>query len=299
MKLAVVLGAGGLLGGYLVDELGRRGVTVRGLSRNACDITDEAAVRRAVAGASHVWNAAAFTDVDGAEKSPDAAFAANALGAENVARGAAEAGAVVVHVSTDFVFDGALSRAYDEFDAPAPLSCYARSKRAGELLVEKATQRHHVVRVQGLYGVAGRNFSSRLRSLVREGRGGMRLDAERRVQPTFARACARALLEIADSDRFGTWHASCRGETTWHGFAVRLADRLHLPLSAQAVQSSELKLPAPRPPNCLLENRRIQLYRLAPLPSWETALDEYLAETALEGAGAPGGTGAPRSKEIR
>jgi dTDP-4-dehydrorhamnose reductase len=278
-RRAVVLGAGGLLGGYLVRELERHEVSVTGFDRAACPLEDEARVREAVAGANWVFNPAAFTDVDGAERRPEAAWAANALGAENVARAAREAGApgaVVVHVSTDFVFDGALSRPYDEFDEPRPQSTYARTKRAGELLVMAAAPRHHVVRVQGLYGAGGRNFASKLQGLLREGKTGLRLDDERRVQPTFARAAARALVTIAGSDRYGLWHASCRGETTWHRFTLRLAERLGIAPSWQAVPSAALTLPAPRPPNCLLDNRRLALYGLAPLPTWEEALDEYL-----------------------
>lgn len=282
---AVVLGAGGLLGGYLVRELALRGVEAVAFDRAACPIDDEAAVARAIgpSGASHVFNPAAFTNVDGAERDPEAAWAANARGAENVARAAHAAGAVVVHVSTDFVFDGRAARPYDEFDVPAPLSVYARSKRAGELLVERAAPRHHVVRVQGLYGRGGRNFSSRLADLLRAHAGrGLRLDDERRVQPTFAAAAARALVDIAASDRFGTWHASCRGDATWHRFAVALAARLGVAPAWEPAASSALVLPAARPPNCLLDNRRLSLYGLPALPPWEEALDEYLATLRAE-----------------
>jgi dTDP-4-dehydrorhamnose reductase len=273
---AVVFGAGGLLGRHLVGELQRRGVVTRGLDHAACPIDDAGRVRAAAEGATVLLNAAAFTDVDGAERDPERAFAANALGAENVARAAAATGAAVVHVSTDFVFDGAQARPYDEFDLPAPRSLYARSKRAGELLVERAAPRHHVVRVQGLYGDGGRNFSSRLAGLLAEGRRGLQLDRERRVQPTWAGAAARALVDIAASDRFGTWHASCRGAATWHEFALRVAARLGVPPSWEAVPSAALALPAHRPANCLLEHRRLALYGLPPLPTWEEALDEYL-----------------------
>lgn len=278
----VVLGARGLLGGYLVDELGRQaGVEVVAHGRASCPLEDPGRVREAIAGAEVVWNCAAYTDVDGAEREPERAYAANATGAENVARAADRANALLVHVSTDFVFDGKLDRHYDEFDAPAPGSQYARSKRAGELLVAQATRRHHVVRVEGLYGDGGRNFVSKLRALLLGGKAGLRIDDERRVQPTFARAVARALVAIGlgeQADRHGTWHATCRGETTWHRFALRLAERLGLGQSWEAIASDALKLPAARPPNCLLDNRRLSMYGIAALPSWEEALDDYLEE---------------------
>ena len=274
----VVLGARGLLGGYLVNELANAGREVVGFDRAGCDVADEARVRAAVEGARVVYNAAAWTDVDGAERDVEGAWRANARGAENVARAAMQQGAVVVHVSTDFVFDGHSDRAYDEFDAPNPQSQYARSKRAGEVLVEKANARHHVVRVQGLYGAGGRNFSSKLASLLRARKTGLRIDDERRVQPTFARAAARACIAIGQSDRFGTWHASCRGETTWHKFTERMSARLGLEKNWEAVPSSALVLPAPRPPNCLLETRRLAMTGVHAMPTWEDALDEYLTE---------------------
>ena len=276
LRDAVVLGAGGLLGRHLIEELAARGVPTRAYDRARCPIDAPAQVAAAVRAASHVFNCAAWTDVDGAERQVDAANRANALGAELVARAAAATGAVVVHVSTDFVFDGLLARAYDEFDAPNPQSIYARSKRAGELLVAQVA-RHHVVRVQGLYGRGGKNFASRLPDLLRSGKP-LTIDGERRVQPTSARAAARALLAIGESSHFGTWHASCSGETTWVGFTARLAERLGLPVTWTAVGSSALRLPAPRPPNCTLEQRRIQLYGLAPLPPWEAAQDGFLDE---------------------
>ena len=275
---AVVFGAGGLLGRHLGAELQRRGIEARLHDRAACPIEDAARVRAAAEGATVLFNAAAFTNVDAAERQPAEAFSANALGAENIARAATATGAVVVHVSTDFVFDGALDRPYDEFDPPVPGSLYARSKRAGEILVERAAPRHHVVRVQGLYGQGGKNFSSQLFGLIAGARPGLRLDRERRVQPTWAGVAARSLIAIAETDRFGTWHASCRGEATWDAFARRIAAHLGLAPSWQSVGSSDLALDAQRPPNCLLAHRRLAMCGLPLLPSWEDALDEYLAE---------------------
>lgn len=275
---AAVFGAGGLLGRHLLAELGRRGIEARAFDRAACPIEDEVKVRAAAEGASVLFNAAAFTNVDEAERQPEAAWLANALGAENVARAAAATGAVVVHVSTDFVFDGALDRPYDEYDAPNPGSVYARSKRGGELLVERAAPRHHLVRVQGLYGRGGRNFSSRLADLIADGGARLQIDRERRVQPTWAGAAARALIAIAASDRFGTWHASCRGEATWDAFATRLAAHLGVAPAWRKVTSQGLSLDAKRPPNCLLAHRRLAMCGLPPLPTWEEALAEYVAD---------------------
>ena len=279
---AVVFGAGGLLGRHLVEELGHRGVETVGFGHRDCPIEDREAVRAKADGAALLFNAAAFTDVDGAERDLERTFRVNAFGAEQVARVAAETGAVVVHVSTDFVFDGASDRPYDELDLPRPQSVYARSKHAGELLVAGAAPRHHVVRVQGLYGPGGGNFVSRLRDYLLAGPGKLRIDDERWVQPRSARAAARAIVSLATTDHFGTWHATCQGATTWHGCAVRMAERLGVAATWAAVPSAALGLAAARPANCELAGRRLAMCGLPLLPDWRTALDEYLSEAEAD-----------------
>lgn len=274
---AVVLGAGGLLGRHVVEELS--GDEAVACDRRACDIADLSTVRRVLGGADVVINCAAFTHVDAAETQEDDAYRINALGAENVARAAAEARARCVHISTDFVFDGAQHRPYDEFDDPKPISAYGRSKRAGEILVQRVGGSLFLVRVQGLYGAGGANFSSKLRDLVLA-RKPLRLDRERRVQPTWARAAARQIVRLARGDAYGTYHVSCDGETTWAGFARVLCERLGIAPTSEEVPTLALAAPAPRPPNCLFQRRMLGLRGLDIMPDWRGALDEYLAEVA-------------------
>jgi dTDP-4-dehydrorhamnose reductase len=272
---AVVLGAGGLLGRHLVEEL--RDVDVAAHDRRACDVGDRAAVLERTAGAQVIFNCAAYTNVDGAENDVDGAYRANALGAENVARAAEQHGAKLVHVSTDFVFDGAAREPYDELQQPNPQSVYARSKWAGEELARAAARRLFLVRVQGLYGRGGANFSSKLRELIAAQKP-LKLDAERRVQPTWARAAARQLLALARTDLYGTYHVSCGGDTTWAGFARRVAERLGVTPAWQEVTTAALAAPARRPPNCLFNPRLLRLRGLHAMPEWSAAQDEYLAE---------------------
>ena len=279
MKI-VVLGAGGLLGRHVVEELaGVDGAEVRAATRAQCDVARAGEVRAAVDGAGVIINCAAFTNVDGAEADEEGAWRANAIGAENVARAAADARATLVHLSTDFVFDGLQSEPYDEFAPPNPLSIYARSKWAGEQLAARALDELFIVRVQGLYGAGGANFSSKLRQLVLDGKP-LKLDGERRVQPTWARAAARQILALAASVDYGLYHVSCGGETTWAGFAARLAERLGVAPRWQVVRSDELKAPARRPPNCVFRHRMLALRGIDCLPTWEAAQDDYLAEEA-------------------
>jgi dTDP-4-dehydrorhamnose reductase len=283
----LLTGAGGLLGRHLAEELPKRGFEVDARDNAALPLEDAPGLAEAARGAALIVNPAAYTDVDGSERDPERAFLVNGLGAENVARAAAQAGAILIHVSTDFVFDGASERPYDEFDPPRPASRYGRSKRAGEILAERAWGRTHVARVQGLYGAGGRNFASKLVELLRAQKP-LRLDRERRVQPTSARAAARMIAELATgpggrapslNDRFGVWHLSCRGETTWHGFADFVANRLGLPRSWEPVASDALTLPAPRPPNCLFDHRRLAIAGFSPPPTWQEALEQHLEET--------------------
>jgi dTDP-4-dehydrorhamnose reductase len=269
----VVLGSGGLLGRHVVEELGSG---VRAFARAQCDITSEAEVRACVAGAELVINCAGFTNVDGAEHDPDGAHRVNVDGTRNVAAAVEAAGARLVHVSTDFVFDGAQAEPYDESARANPQSVYATSKWLGEEAARQTLDRLFVVRVQGLYGRGGANFSSKLLPLIRDGKA-LKLDGERRVQPTWARAAARQIVKLARSDAFGTYHVSCSGETTWAGFAARLAERIGAAPNWKVIKSDELAAPAKRPPNCLFEHRGLARLGFS-MPTWQQAQDEYLAE---------------------
>ncbi|MCS6913646.1 MAG: dTDP-4-dehydrorhamnose reductase [Myxococcales bacterium] len=293
MRVTVV-GAGGNLGRHLCEELRAAGHAVDPIERRDVDLSrPDAACRTAlreriaIHQSSVVFNCAAFTDVDGAERQVDLAFLVNALGAELVARAAQEAGAVPCHLSTDFVFDGRQSRPYDEFDRPAPLSVYGRSKLAGEELVQRAVPRSLVVRVEGLFGRGGRNFVS---TLVRRLRAGerLRVDRQRRVSPTWCRALARQLVVLAASGETGLYHAVCSGETTWAGFAetaCALAEEMGRPLrrTFEAVDSDALPAPAARPQMSVLECRMLRMRGLYQMPPWQTALRDYLLELVRHG----------------
>jgi dTDP-4-dehydrorhamnose reductase len=280
VKVAV-LGAAGLLGRHVVEEL--RGHEVRGFDRRACDVSKLADVERAVEGAELVINCAGFTAVDPAETRVDEAYQANAIGAENLARAALRVGAKAVHLSTDFVFDGAQSQPYDEFDEPRPISAYGRSKWAGEKLFQRVGGKLFLVRVQGLYGAGGPNFSSKLRDLIKAGKR-LTLDGERRVQPTWARSAARQIVLLGATDHYGTYHVSSHGEATWASFAKLVAESLRVAPAWDEVSTAALKAPAARPPNCLFAHRMLSLRGLDRMPDWRIAAEEYLAEEAQKEA---------------
>jgi dTDP-4-dehydrorhamnose reductase len=265
----------------LGEELTRAGWRVPALAaRSDCDIRDQQAVRALLERTcpTTVFNAAAYTDVDRAEREPDLAYAVNALGAEVVARAAAAIGAGVVHYSTDFVFDGELARPYDEFDQTSPQGVYARSKLAGEVLVAAASPRHHILRVGCLYGRGGRNFPSTIVRRLRAGEA-IRSDRDRLGSPTWVREVARVSSVLPRHAPPGLYHCTAQGETSWADFARLAAATLDRPeRSVEGVPSSALSLVAPRPRRAILDNRMLRLRGLDSLSSWQDALRAFIAE---------------------
>jgi dTDP-4-dehydrorhamnose reductase len=281
--LALVVGARGTLGQALVEELPRAGWEVAlAADRSVCDLRDLASVRAVVARAfggrpGVVFNAAAYTDVDRAEGEGDLAYAVNAIAVEALARAAREAGAALLHYSTDFVFDGELERPYDEFDPPSPQGVYARSKRAGEALAAAATPRLFTVRVGCLYGRNGRNFPS---TIVRRLRAGetVRADRDRSGSPTWTREVARVSAALARTDAYGVYHCTSQGETSWADFARFCAATLGLPESrVEALPTSAIGMKAPRPRRAVLDNRMLRARGLDGMSTWQDAARAFIA----------------------
>lgn len=284
--LAIVLGAAGTLGQSLVVDLPRAGWTLAAAAGRAeCDIRDAAAVRGLLARAfggrpGVVFNAAGFTDVDRAEGEGDAAFAANATAVELLARATHEAGATLLHYSTDYVFDGTLERAYDEFDPPTPQGVYARTKRAGEILAAAATPRLFTVRVGCLYGTNGRNFPS---TIVRRLRAGetIRADRDRLGSPSWVGDVSRVSAALARTTEFGLYHCTAQGETTWADFARLAAGELGLPdARIEIVSTAALNMKALRPRRAILDNRMLRARGLDTMPAWQDALRAYISSSA-------------------
>lgn len=284
----LVTGAGGQLGLDLVDHCRDTGDDVVGLARADLDVADEAAVFAAVR--DHrpdvVMHTAAWTDVDGCEADPDRAHRVNALGSWWIARACHEAGAAVVMVSTDYVFEGTARRAGDgtplpwsEFDTIAPLNAYGRSKAAGEQLVRQALREHHVVRTAWVCGARGGNF---VRTMLRVGReqGAARVVDDQVGSPTFTRDLARGLREVAVSGRYGTWNRTNSGSCSWYELAAATFELAGLDVDLSSMSSSELDRPAPRPAYSVLSDRHATVAGLTPMPHWRDGLAEMLDELA-------------------
>jgi len=282
---ALVVGAAGQLGAELMRALAAYpGVAVTGWTRADVDLTDPAAVRPAIAdwaagtgrgGRAVVFNAAAWTDVDGAERDEGAAYAVNAVAPGLLASGCASVGAELVHVSTDYVFPGNAERPYDE-DAPVgPLGAYGRTKAAGEQAVLGAGATAYVVRTAWVYGATGGNF---VKSMIRLERGRETVDVvcDQVGSPTWAAQLAGGLVELARRrPPAGIYHATNAGQTSWHGLARAVFEELGAdPERVRPVSSAAFPRPAPRPAYSVLAAQRWTAAGLPRLPQWRSALHD-------------------------
>jgi dTDP-4-dehydrorhamnose reductase len=282
MKI-LVLGSGGQVGSEVMAATWPSGIAVEGLAHAELDIADDRAIQRTIAAARPdlVVNAAAYTAVDRAEAESGAAFSVNRDGAASVAKACARAGAALVHLSTDYVFDGSARTPYDEDATPAPLSVYGRSKADGETAVRGHLDRHIILRTAWVYGPVGRNFVKTMLSLA-ETRSELRVVADQRGSPTSASEIARAIASIAVGPvAWGTYHFTGAGVTTWHGFAEAIFE-LAAPLGVRAprvipITSAEYPTAARRPAYSVLDCARIaRAFGVTPRP-WGDALADMLA----------------------
>ncbi|WP_322747595.1 MULTISPECIES: dTDP-4-dehydrorhamnose reductase [unclassified Frankia] len=280
----MVTGAGGQLGADLCQllESDKRVLAWAGFTRAEFDVTDAARVRAVIAdqarpakiqGGLVVVNTAAWTDVDGAESDETGAYAANAAAPAQLAAACAEVGATLVHVSTDYVFDGTADKPY-EADAPtAPRSAYGRTKLAGEQAVLALCPSAYVVRTAWVYGASGRNFVRTIAKLAAE-RDTLSVVDDQQGSPTWAVDLAAGLIELAASGvRPGIYHCTGGGDTTWYGFARAIVTELGMdPAKVTPTTTDAFPRPAPRPAYSVLSSRSWSDAGLTPLRPWRDAL---------------------------
>ncbi|WP_088319772.1 dTDP-4-dehydrorhamnose reductase [Kineosporia sp. R_H_3] len=285
----VVVGAAGMLGTDLRTALAAAGQDdVRLLDRGDVDITDPAAVRDVVGtalsdgghrGEAVLVNCAAWTAVDDAEAHEAAAFAVNATGPHLLARACADAGARMLHVSTDYVFAGTSRTPYAEGAALGPASAYGRTKAAGEWAVASALPgAHWLVRTAWLYGAHGPNFVTTMRRLAAE-RPTVDVVTDQVGQPTWSADLAGRLVDLVLADSpAGTYHGTSAGECSWFDLARAVFEGSgHDPERVRPTTSDAFVRPAPRPARSVLGHDAWARTGLAPLPHWRDALTRYLA----------------------
>jgi dTDP-4-dehydrorhamnose reductase len=262
----LITGANGQLGRELIAEASARGIRAVAAGRDDLDITQPEAVLAYVCEAAPraIINCAAYTGVDKAESEIATAHAINALGPEHLSRAAAELDVPLLHVSTDYVFDGSKIGAYTENDGVAPLGVYGRTKEEGERRVRAAHQKHIIVRTSWVYGAHGSNFLKTMLRLSRE-RDELRVVADQRGCPTATIDLARALLAAeaaANGGRaiWGTFHFAGTGATTWHGFASEIvsiaAEKTGRCVPVHPIATKDYPTPAKRPANSELDSSR-------------------------------------------
>jgi dTDP-4-dehydrorhamnose reductase len=284
----LVTGAGGQLGGEVAAAGAERGHDVVPTTRSECDVLDPAGVGRVLDSHSPavVINCAAWTDVEGAENNSDGAFALNAMAPRILAAACASRDILLVHISTDYVFNGSGSSPLDEWTPPAPLSLYGASKLAGEREVRAVARRHQVIRSSWLYGRDGPNFVLTILRRAEQGKE-LRVVADQTGTPTWTGHLAPALLRVAERGIPGTYHLTNTGETTWHGFAGAILQAAGRDEHVTPISAADYPSQAARPAYSVLDNRAWRILGEAPLPDWREGLAAYVDELRARGTLTP------------
>lgn len=276
----LVTGAGGQLGSELMELMPARGYKVIGLSREELDISDAEAVEGSLR--KHrpglVINAAAYTNVDGCEEETELAYRVNALGPRNLAQYGERLGCELLHVSTNYVFDGSSSRPYEPFDLPNPISAYGRTKLSGEEYVKCLSSRFYIVRTAGVYGM-GHNFVRTMLRLAGE-RDTLKVKDDEFISPTYARDLAGGMIRVIESGMYGVYHITNAGFCSWYEFAREIFKLSGREVEVLPVPASEYPLPAARPANGVLSSLGSPELR-----HWREGLADYLERIGAASAG--------------
>ncbi len=281
MKVAL-LGANGQLGSAIERVFSAAGTAVIALNHDVVDIADAGQVAEILRDIAPgvVINTAAYHHLERCEENPDIAFAVNAFGARNIARAAGRA--FLVHVSTDYVFDGVKGKPYIESDVARPLNVYGNSKLSGEMFVLSESENRAVLRVAGLYGLdacraKGLNFVDLMLKLGNE-RDEVRVVDDEVLTPTFVDEVARQVAVVVAERMQGLAHSTAEGACSWHRFAAEIFEIAGLPSRLSVTGPGEFPAKVPRPAYSVLENTRVNEMGINVLRDWRFGLKEYLAE---------------------
>jgi dTDP-4-dehydrorhamnose reductase len=279
----VVIGSNGQLGSDVVSAFELRGDSVVPLTHSEIELSSLESVRCSLSAqnADVVVNTAAMHHVENCEQDPGKAYAVNAVGVRNLALATRETGTLLIHISTDYVFDGMKGEPYIEEDAPLPLNVYGNSKLAGEHFVRTLNPKHFVLRVSALYGKqpcrakGGRNFVELMLKLGSE-RGAVRVVDSEFVSPTPTADVARQIVALCDSDAYGLYHGTAEGSCSWHEFAREIFTTANMSVRVDVALPSEFPAKVPRPTYSVLENRRLKNQGLNVFQPWQSGLEQYL-----------------------
>jgi dTDP-4-dehydrorhamnose reductase len=280
MKI-LICGGKGQLGVDCQQILGRTH-EVMSADRDELDITDTARVEKAVTafGPDVIVNCAAYTAVDACEITSELAWKVNAEGPGNLALAAVKQGARLIHISTDYVFDGrkAPPEPYMETDEPHPMSCYGRTKLAGETAVREATDNHMILRTAWLYGIGGPNFLKTMLSMaLRDPTREIKVVNDQFGSPTWSYRLALQIEKLIEISGQGTYHASSEGHVTWYQLALEFLNLMKISHCVVPCATTEYPTLAARPMNAVLENRRLKESGINLMQDWRRDLSEFIA----------------------
>jgi dTDP-4-dehydrorhamnose reductase len=279
----LVTGAAGMLGHAVMPALRAAGHVALGLDLPELDVTRLEPLQRVAQDFRPDWvfHLAALAKVDDCEVRRDEAFLVNGLGTRHVALAAAEAGALLLALSTDYVFDGTATSPYRESDAANPQSVYGASKWAGEQAVREVNPRHIIVRTSWLFGPGGGNFVDTILARARAGER-LRVVDDQRGSPTFTRDLAQGLLRLAGAGVCGTYHCTNTGDCTWYDLAAHAVARAGLGVPLERTDTASFPRPAKRPVYSVLGNASFEQVTGWRMPAWPDAVERHLAAAAVE-----------------
>lgn len=279
-----IIGANGQLGMDVVAAFQESGERTAGLTHADLDVSSLASTRKILSSVlpSIIVNTAAMHHVEDCEKEPGRAYEINALGAQNVSIVAKELNAKLVHISTDYVFDGLKKTPYVETDATAPLNVYGKSKLAGETFIRQSPEKYFVVRTSALYGrnpcraKGGRNFVDLMLTLAGE-RDELRVVDDEMVSPTSTTELAKQIALLSRTDSYGLYHATAEGSCSWYEFARTIFETTNTRVNLKVAAPGEFPSKVPRPKYSVLENRGLKTLSLNSFRSWQEGLAVYLS----------------------
>ncbi|HEY9778098.1 MAG TPA: dTDP-4-dehydrorhamnose reductase [Planktothrix sp.] len=277
MKL-MVTGAGGMLGQALVPCLESRGHKVASLPKEQLDVTNYQQVVDSVKDQKPdlILHCAAFTKVDQAESEPALAYHINGYGTENLAVACNAINIPMLYISSDYVFDGEQQQPYNPWDATRPLSIYGKSKLAGEKAVQRHLNRFYILRTSWLYGPNGKNFVDTILSMAAEGKT-LRVVSDQLGTPTCTLSLSETIADLIPTGRFGVYHASDEGVTSWHGFAQEICKLGgHGSVKVVPIETKDMPRPATRPKYSVMDKTTLVSTIGRELPAWQESLNNYL-----------------------
>ncbi|MBQ4258712.1 MAG: dTDP-4-dehydrorhamnose reductase [Lachnospiraceae bacterium] len=278
MKI-LVTGVKGQLGYDVVKELEKRGIEAVGVDIEEMDITDASSVDKVIkeVGPDAVIHCAAYTAVDAAEENEELCRKVNADGPKNIAKVCKELDIKMVYISTDYVFDGKGTRAWEPEDTCGPVSVYGQTKYEGELAVKETLDKYFIVRIAWVFGINGKNFVKIMLGLA-EKYDSLRVVNDQYGSPTYTYDLARLLVDMVLTEKYGIYHATNEGICSWYDFACAIFKEAGIDMKVVPVTSEEYGAKANRPLNSRMSKEKLTENGFEKLPTWQDALHRYIRE---------------------